>query len=66
MVPRLLLACTVFLCISLCGGMLQAVGIGAGGRWEYLCTSVDDTAFESQMNSLGRVGWELVSARRGR
>ncbi|WP_437228385.1 hypothetical protein SH661x_000882 [Planctomicrobium sp. SH661] len=32
--------------------------------WEYRIESVDDVLFDSQMNRLGRDGWDLAFARR--
>lgn len=34
--------------------------------WEYRIDSINDLHFQSEMNSLGEEGWELVFARRAR
>jgi hypothetical protein len=35
-------------------------------RWEYCIESPDDHSFTSNLNTLGKDGWELVSTRRAR
>ena len=38
--------------------------LGAAPSWEYRLESPSDLSFESELDKLGRAGWELVFARR--
>lgn len=54
----------VLLAILILGLGAWTFGPRPAARWEYRIEAPSDVQFEARMDSLGRQGWELVSARR--
>lgn len=50
--------------LVMCMPFFQAASPTPVVGWEYKISAINDIAFDSEMNSMGEKGWELVFARR--